>query len=112
MATLLHKPSRIEVDEIQPSVRSDWKLGIQIRGYRGEFARRAFRLTFSDQSRALWQHLSDLFVEAGCGAGEITWPDAPEGSAVVRMPTMPTVAQSAQRYQITAELVELLSTDT
>jgi len=111
MPTLLHKPAKVVVEHQQPAVRSDWKLGIQVRSYRGEFAPRVFRLTFTDQSRWLWGHLKDLFVEAGCGAGEITWPDAPGGSTVVRMPRMPTVAVSSQNYQIQAELIELLSTD-
>ena len=111
MPTLLHKPSRIEVEHQMPHIRSEWTQGIQIRSYRGEFARRIFRLTFSDQNRAHWQHLRDLFIEAGSGAGEITWPDAPGGSTVVRMPKFPTVALSSQRYQMTVELLELLSTD-
>lgn len=111
MATLLHKPSRIDIQHNAPTVRSDWTQGILIQSFRGDFSVRLFRLTFSDQGRVLWGHLRDLYVEGGFGAGEITWPDAPGGSVVVRMPRMPTVAQSAQRYQIQAELIELLSTE-
>jgi hypothetical protein len=111
MPTLLHKAAKVEVEHQWPAVRSDWKLGIQVRAYRGEFAPRVFRVTFADQSRWLWGHLRDLYVEAGFGAGEITWPDAPGGSTVVRMPRMPAVAASSQKYQIQVELIELLSTD-
>ena len=111
MATLLHKPAMIDIQHNAPTVRSDWTQGIHIQGFRGEFSTRLFRLTFADQARVLWQHLRDLYVSGGFGAGEILWPDAPGGALVVRMPRMPTVAQSAQRYQIQAELLELLSTD-